>query len=346
METLIINTSGNAIEEQWNARQNGNNGMQSNTFDPKIYLDTKLEKGVNEKIVRIRILPVSSTDSNIFLRLKTHSLKVDHEVAKNGFKSFICLNDEHVGSKEKYACPICNKAQELFDKAKEYRDKGDTNLSLTLFKQACSYKYKYTYIVRVIDRDHEDEGVKFWRFNENSKGEGCYDKLMAIYNTRREQKPDGTYYNIFDLMEGKDIVLTIKRTFDTKGNDTGKTSINITDGNFAKPLSQSIEQANAWINDPKKWSDAYRIKDKDYMAIVADGKIPVKDRESGKYVAKDVMQAEQSKQEAEQAAMAQQILSEHNDISVVSPHNSVETAPQYSVQMAASNNNDEEPLPF
>lgn len=328
METLIINTSGNAIEEQWNARQNGGNNAPLSTFDPKIYLNTKLDDGVNEKIVRIRILPVSNTDSNIFLRLRTHSLKVDHEVAKNGFKSFICLNDEHVGSTEKYACPLCNKAQELFDKAKEYREKGDNNLSLTLFKQACSFKYKYTYIVRVIDRDHEDEGVKFWRFNENSKGEGCYDKLMAIYNTRREQKPDGTFYNIFDLMEGRDIVLTIKRVFDTKGNDTGKSSINITDGNFSKPLSQDIEQANAWINDQKKWSDAYRIKDANYMAIVADGKIPVKNRETGQYVAKDVLVAKKAQQEAEQTAMAQQILAEN-------------TATQQEVAK-----DDEEPLPF
>lgn len=344
METLIINTSGNAIEEQWNARQNGGNATQNSTFDPKIYLNTKLDDGVNEKIVRIRILPVSSTDSNIFLRLKTHSLKVDHEIAKNGFKSFICLNDEHIGSTNKYACPLCNKAQELFDKAKEYREKGDTNLSLTLFKQACSFKYKYTYIVRVIDRDHEDEGVKFWRFNENSKGEGCYDKLMAIYNTRREQKPDGTFYNIFDLMEGRDIVLTIKRVFDTKGNDTGKSSINITDGNFSKPLSQNIEQANAWINDEKKWSDAYRIKDADYMAIVADGKIPVRNRETGKYVPKDVIMEQKAQQEQAQTEMAQQILAEHSNVQVQSPHQNNDLAvPQ---QVATTTDSDEEPLPF
>ncbi len=344
METLIINTSGNAIEEQWNARQNGGNTAQNSTFDPKIYLNTKLDDGVNEKIVRIRILPVSSTDSNIFLRLKTHSLKVDHEIAKNGFKSFICLNDEHIGSTNKYACPLCNKAQELFDKAKEYREKGDTNLSLTLFKQACSFKYKYTYIVRVIDRDHEDEGVKFWRFNENSKGEGCYDKLMAIYNTRREQKPDGTFYNIFDLMEGRDIVLTIKRVFDTKGNDTGKSSINITDGNFSKPLSQNIEQANAWINDEKKWSDAYRIKDADYMAIVADGKIPVRNRETGKYVPKDAIMEQKAQQEQAQTEMAQQILAEHSNVQVQSPHQNNDLAvPQ---QVATTTDSDEEPLPF
>lgn len=344
METLIINTSGNAIEEQWNARQNGGNTPQSSTFDPKIYLNTKLDDGVNEKIVRIRILPVSSTDSNIFLRLKTHSLKVDHEIAKNGFKSFICLNDEHVGSTTKYACPLCNKAQELFDKAKEYREKGDTNLSLTLFKQACSFKYKYTYIVRVIDRDHEDEGVKFWRFNENSKGEGCYDKLMAIYNTRREQKPDGTFYNIFDLMEGRDIVLTIKRVFDTKGNDTGKSSINITDGNFSKPLSQNIEQANAWINDEKKWSDAYRIKDADYMAIVADGKIPVRNRETGKYVPKDVIMEQKAQQEQAQTEMAQQILAEHSNTQVQSPHQNNDWA--VPTAAATTTDSDEEPLPF
>lgn len=305
MNTLVINTSGNAIEEQWNERKNVNNS-QNNTFDPKNYLNTKLEKGVNEKNIRIRILPVSNSDSNIFLRIKTHSLKVDNEISKSGFKSFICLNDSHIENQAQ--CPICNKSQELFNKAKEYRANGDDNLSKLIFKQACDMKYKYTYIVRVIDRDHEDEGVKFWRFNENSKGEGCYDKLMAIYNTRKEQKEDGSFYNIFDLMDGRDIVLTIKRTFDSKGQDTGKESINITDGNFSKPLSNNIEQANSWINDNKKWSDAYRIKDVDYMSIVADGKVPVRDKTTGKYVSKSDKIAETSQQQIEQEMIARQIL--------------------------------------
>lgn len=313
METLVNNTSAEAIEQQFNEKMNRNVNHQSFTFDPKIYLDTKIPDKQNSKQIRLRILPVSGTDPNVFLKLKTHSLKVDKEIANSGFKSFICLNDEHIKEREPRGCPLCQKAKELFDKAKEYRSNGDDNMSKVLYKQACTFKCKTTYIVRVIVRGHEDEGVKFWRFNENSKGEGCYDKLMSIYNTRREPKPDGGMYNLFDLVEGKDIVLTLNRVFDTQGKDTGKISYQITDANFSTPLSNDIMQANEWINDSKKWTDAYGIKQYDYLKIISEGKIPVRDHENGGYSSKEVKTNDANQREQENARIAREILSEHQE---------------------------------
>jgi hypothetical protein len=51
----------------------------------------------------------------------------------------------------------------------------------TLWKQAFKFQPKTAHIIRVIDRDHEDEGVKFWRFNEWDNGKGSYDELKRIY---------------------------------------------------------------------------------------------------------------------------------------------------------------------
>lgn len=312
METLVNNTSADAIENFDNEKQNRHQNQSNFTFNPKNYLDTKIPEGQNNKQLRIRILPVSSTDPNIFLKLKTHSLKVSPEIAKNGFKSFICLNDPHLRGHNERGCPLCEKSKELFDSASAFKDKGDMEMSKTIFKQACDFKNKTTYIVRVIVRGKEDEGVKFWRFNENSKGEGCYDKLMSIYNTRREQKADGTMYNIFDLMEGKDIVLTLSRIYDKKG-DTGKTSKQITDANLPSPLSTDIAQANAWINDSKKWTDAYGIKQYDYLSIIADGKIPVRDMaNNGAYIGREPKLAKKNEQEKNAAKIAQEILNDNH----------------------------------
>lgn len=311
MDILVNNTSADAIEKFDNEKQNKHQNQSVFTFNPKNYLDTKIPKGQNTKQVRIRILPVSSTDPNIFLKLKTHPLKVSPEIANNGFKSFICLNDPHLQGRNEKGCPLCDRSNELFASAKTFKDKGDMNMSKTIFKQACDFKNKTTYIVRVIVRGKEDEGVKFWRFNDNSKGEGCYDKLMSIYNTRREQKADGTMYNIFDLMEGKDIVLTLSRIYDKKG-DTGKTSIQITDANLPSPLSSDIAQANTWINDSKKWTDAYGIKNYDYLTIIADGKIPVRDMaNNGAYIGRESKFGKnKTEQEIETAKIAQEILND------------------------------------
>lgn len=60
----------------------------------------------------------------------------------------------------------------------------------------------------------------------------------------------------------------------------------MTDASLATPLSKDIEQANAWIRDPKTWKDAYSVKGYEYLEIIADGKIPVRDKISGTYIGK------------------------------------------------------------
>lgn len=312
MEELkyVTNVDANALEQQEENLKRRQSAQAVVSFDPRNYLDLKLANGETTKTVKVRLLPSSPTDGNVFFDIRTHSMKVDTEIARSGFKSFICLNDPHVGEGKK--CPICEKTEELFKKASEARNEGNEALSKTYYKEACSLKSKRTYIVRVIDRDHEDEGVKFWRFNENSLGEGVYDKLMNLYKTRKREYEEAGRgsYNIFDLYNGKDINVTVSKSLipDGKGGMKEKTALNITDASLETPLSRDIEKANSWINDPKTWKDVYSNKTEDYLRLVVEGKIPFYDREKGTYVEKVVYDKNIKN---EQEKIASQILLEN-----------------------------------
>lgn len=309
------------------------------SFDPKNYLDLKLKDHEATKRVKVRFLPISASDSTVFFDITTHALKVDKEIAKSGFKSYVCLNDKKVGSTEE--CPICKKSKELFDKSAKARQEGNEALSKSLFKEACSLKKKRTFIARVVDRDHEEEGVKFWRFNENSKGEGIYDKLMSLYNTRKQESLDEGEgeYNIFDLYEGKDIIINVSKSQIPDGFGGMKDTIayNITDSGNRKPLSKDVEKANSWLNDEKTWKDVYSNKTADYLELVVNGKIPVYNKELGKYVEKTEFDTETKK--AEEAAAAE-VLKENYVVSKP-------TAAQLNVPSEVVNDeNEDDDLPF
>lgn len=290
-------------------------GTKKSDFDAKNYLDTKLSDGENERTITIRILPVSNEDGNFRIAVKTHNLKVSKRVANSGFKSFLCLDDPQVPNYDpSIRCPICAKAQYYFDEAKKYRE-TDKEKSKKLFMKACSLKSKTTYIVRVIERGKENEGVKFWRFNENTQGKGIYDSLIALYKQRKNDMAEEgiTDYNIFDLDEGRDIVLNLKRTVRADGQEG--VAIQINDKSINKPLTNDVELGNSWINDVKKWYNAYTVKTPEYLTIIADDMIPYFDRTLDKFVPKterDFLEAEQKRADREAVAeAASEILKEN-----------------------------------
>lgn len=297
------NVSGSAVEETMDRPQK--NAQKKNDFDAKNYLDTKLADGQNERTITVRILPVSNEDGNFRIAVKTHNLKVNRRIAQSGFKSFLCLNDPQVPNyNPSVRCPICEKAQYYFDEAKKYRE-TDKEKSKKLFLKACSLKSKVTYIVRVIERGKESEGVKFWRFNENTQGKGIYDALIALYKQRKNDMAEEGIenYNIFDLDNGRDIVLTLTRTERSDGQEG--VAIQVNDKSINKPLTNDIELGNTWINDVKKWYNAYTVKSPEYLAIIADDMIPYFDKTQEKLVPKteqDFLDAEKRKNEAKKEA--------------------------------------------
>ena len=145
-----VNIDAKALEEQNENLKKPKNDFQNQkkvSFDPKNYLDLKLKEHEATKMVKIRFLPISASDSTVFFNITTHALKVDKEIAKSGFKSYVCLNDEKVDSKEE--CPICKKSKELFDKSAKARQEGNSGEVIAYADKAnLRLRRRYYHLIR------------------------------------------------------------------------------------------------------------------------------------------------------------------------------------------------------
>lgn len=290
-DKLILNIDSHAIDERERRRKEEANRTFAKrfVFDANNYLNTTLREGEMERELRVRILPISPTNPDFVMCLKLHSVKVNREVSKSGFKKYVCLNDPNIEDHDERGCPFCRKSRELMEEANKLTDPKDYELKKELLRTAYSLQAKDAYIVRVIERGKEGDGVKFWRFNHRTDGLGIYDKLINLNNKRREEAElaGQKNYSIFDLMNGKDITITLKKYVPASGKAPEKTTIDIMDSGFQTPLSNDINLANKWISDTKSWKDVYSLKDYEYLDIVMDGGTPVFDTASHKWMRKD-----------------------------------------------------------
>ena len=138
---------------------------------------------------------------------------------------------------------------------------------------AKTYRSRKFYIVKVIDRDHEQDGVKFWRFKHNAKGDGVIDKIFPIFRNKGD---------ITDPTKGRDLILSLALT--KAGNGKEYTAINSILNEDPGPLHENAETAQAWIDDPMTWSDVYSKKGEDYLELVAKGETPKWDANLSKWV--------------------------------------------------------------
>ena len=199
--------------------------------------------------------------------------------------------------------------------------------------------------MRVIDRDNEKDGVKFWKFNKSYRGTGILDQLLALYNNRREElRLEGEEnFNLFDLNNGCDIILTISRQFDKEGKELPYNSIKVDAATKQKPLSQDVDQMNAWISDSKKWYDIYSVKPADYISIILDGKIPRRD-DNGNLVGVEIGSAITKEEEAaEIAEKGEEILEQDNSETVAQTD---PTEVKKAVDVTSVNDSDDDELPF
>jgi len=245
-------------------------------FDPKHYLQTNLEDGQTERTMQIRLLPITKDAQTPFLLVHAHYLKVPKTVSKNGWKRFICpVKNGFEDSIDK--CPFCVIERDTLAAMK--KEVKDSEAYKNLNSLAFQYKAKPMWLCRCIDRDHEDEGVKWWMFpHQERKNDGIIDKLDSIEKIARKQDPN---YTIYSLRNGKDLFLTIKGTMT---NGKMQKSITIVAGDQRTPISTNYEQAMKWINDPVLWTDVYKVKPYDYMSIIAEGGVPEFDKNLKKFV--------------------------------------------------------------
>lgn len=295
-------------------------------FDPKNYLDTRLADNETSKTLTIRLLPISKEGGLPFEKVHMHTLKVRKEIAPSGWKTFVCPVHNHMGDK----CPFC----EISEEARKMRFSTHSEQEKQKYKELENMnRAKEMWVARCIERGHESDGIKFWLL-PNSK-DGAFAKIMGVWKTRMDRaKAKGQENNIFDLSNGKDLDITISRSSD------GKNVISVVDADEKTPLTDDYELGMKWINDPKKWTDVYKVKPYDYMYVVASGGVPMYSREQGKYI--DREDAMKASEEATQS----QLMEQKVDYTMMPTEAQVKSNNIVLNQASSVSNNNDDDIPF
>lgn len=217
----------------------------------KKYFAAILPQGQNSAQKRIRILPTKDGKSP-FVEAWFHEMQVGGQWNK--------LYDPAKNDNER--SPLSEVHEELISTGKE----SDKEL-------AKQYKPRKFYIVKVIDRDKPEDGVKFWRFKHNYKNEGVLDKIIPIWRNKGD---------ITDPEKGRDLIIELAKAKTPKGKDY--TIIQTIMYDDAQPLHEDKVQSDAWVNDELTWRDVYSKKPTDYLEAIARGETPRWDSEKGGYV--------------------------------------------------------------
>ena len=308
--TFNVNVDADAVNRQYEEEQKQFEKTKKTVFNAKNYLPARLESNEQQKTMTIRLLPFSPEGGSPFFKVITHTVRVNKSVAAGGWKTFICpsKNKNEEGESWGDKCPFC----ELSSKARELRFSATDEASKKKYNEIeFSNRAKESWIVRCIDRDHEEDGVKFWMFPASSKNkDGVYDKIINLANQRAASAAKkGNKYSIFDLNNGMDLIITLTRT------SNNKTSIQVVDEGMPSPLTEDFELGMSWINDNKKWYDVYTIKAYDYMQIIAKGGAPIFDKNEQRYIDKE--EAENAKKEAEENRIREEYTEPKKDYSEI-----------------------------
>lgn len=242
-----------AVLAQYEKNKNatsGNANRVSSEDRLKKYFTTVLPKGSKGEERRIRILPTKD-GSSPFVEVYFHEVQVDGK--------WIKLFDPKQEGKRS---PL----NEVHDSLMQTGVESDREL-------ARQYRSRKFYIVKVIDRDNEQDGVKFWRFKHNAKQDGILDKIFPIF----QKKGD-----ITDPENGRDLTLFLSLT--KSGNGKEYTAINTIMPEDPSPLSEKQSQSDEWLTDELVWSDVYSKKGEDYLDMVANGETPRWDSATSKWV--------------------------------------------------------------
>ena len=137
---------------------------------------------------------------------------------------------------------------------------------------AKQYKSRKFYIVKVIDRDHEEDGPKFWRFKHNYKNDGILDKIIPIWRNKGD---------ITDAEKGRDLIIELNKSKAPNGKEYTAVSTIMHDD--PTPLHVEDDQSKAWVNDELTWLDVYSKKPVEYLEAIARGETPKWDTEKGGY---------------------------------------------------------------
>jgi hypothetical protein len=218
----------------------------------KMYFAAILPKGQTSGMKRIRILPPAEGQELFWTEKYFHEIQVD--------KKWVKLYDP---AQDGDRSPLNDVAEALKMTGSEENR-----------KLAGQYRARKFYILRVIDRDNEQDGVKFWRIKHSLKNDGAYNKIMDIVKAKNE--------DISDPVNGRDLTITLSVLKNPMGGEyTAITSVIPDD---KSPISANEEQKALWLSNPMTWREAYSIKPVEYLQGVSVGYTPRWNNDMKKWV--------------------------------------------------------------
>ena len=283
-------------------------------YDLKNYFTTFLEKGKDTDELHIRILPPTDEASSPFEGVHFHHVQVGGE-----WKKITCNAKNELGEGHSDRCPYCE-ANEALRLSGEEEDK----------ELAKKFNARKFYVVKVIQRGKEDEGVKFWRFKHDYRNSGILDKIVPLL-----RHAGG---NIFDPETGKDLIIVLGRDQNGYGQVT-----QIMLGGESK-LSDDEAQANEWLSDERTWRDVYSIKRPDYLEILVRGEEPVWDTETKGFVSKESLEAAEAEATEINQSESEEMIGGPLDSTTTAT--ATATATEVATTTDTSTEDEEDDLPF
>jgi gp32 DNA binding protein like len=250
MATNVLDAVLAQYEQSTQSSTNSNSKMSSEDRMKK-YFAALLKDNEKQGQRRVRILPTTD-GSSPFKEVWFHEILVDGKWQK--------FYDP--GKNDNERSPLNEVYEELMSTGKE------TDKQL-----AAQYRARKFYIVKVIDRDNEQDGVKFWRFKHNYKQEGILDKIIPIWKAKGD---------ITDPDKGRDLILELTKAKTPKG--ATYTVIQTVMYDDPSPISEDETQMSEWVADELTWEDVYSKKPVEYLEAIARGETPRWDSEKGGYV--------------------------------------------------------------
>jgi len=242
-----------AVLAQYEKSQQGSSSSSKMSQDERMkkYFAAILSEKEKQGQKRLRILPTKD-GSSPFKEVWFHEVQVDGKWQK--------FYDP--GKNDNERSPLTEVYEELMSTGKE-SDK----------KLATQYKPRKFYIVKVVDRDNEQDGVKFWRFKHNYKNEGILDKIIPIFRAKGD---------VTDPEKGRDIILELTKAKTPTGSVY--TVIQTIMYDDPAPLHEDSNTSKSWVEDELTWEDVYSKKPVEYLEAIARGETPKWDSEKGGYV--------------------------------------------------------------
>jgi hypothetical protein len=229
-----------------------NSGSKMSSEDRmKKYFAALLKDNEKQGQKRVRILPTTD-GSSPFKEVWFHEINVDGKWQK--------FYDP--GKNDNERSPLTEVYEELMSTGKE----ADKQL-------ATQYRSRKFYIVKVIDRENENDGVKFWRFKHNYKQEGIFDKIIPIYKAKGD---------VADADKGRDLILELTKAKTPKG--AFYTVIQTVMYDDPTPVHEDDDKMSEWIENELTWEDVYSKKQVEYLESIARGETPRWDSDAGKYI--------------------------------------------------------------